>query len=78
MKPINKIVAAHMNDFVFMMPIRENCSVMFGNVMHNAAAKLVHYHHGADTCICGTHDAYVQMTFPGLFCKLLRTLSKVK
>jgi hypothetical protein len=51
---------------------------MFGNVMHTVIAKLVHDHQQADTCICGTHDAYVQLTFPGPLFKLLRTLAKVK
>lgn len=51
---------------------------MFGNVMPNAIAKLVHEHQQADTYICGPHDAYVQLTFPGPLFKLLRTLYKVQ
>ena len=78
MKQFNKIVVVHMSDFVWMMTTRENCMVMFVNVMHNATAKLVHDHQQADTCICGTHGAYVQLTFPAPPFKLLRTLSKVK
>lgn len=35
-----------------------------------------HDHRQADTCICGTHDAYVQLTFPGLLFELLRTLKQ--